>query len=81
MSKIGNNKEVQNMDESDNDLIPDELLAKTENENNLLDSPQFKLLDFKTQESLKKKLPELEKKKEDERKEKLANYRNSEKRY
>ncbi len=77
MSKIGNNKEVQNMDESDNDLIPDELLAKTENENNLLDSPQFKLLDFKTQESLKKKIPEIEKKKEDERKEKLANYRNS----
>ncbi len=28
MSKIGNNKEIQNMDESDNDLIPDELLAK-----------------------------------------------------
>jgi DNA recombination protein RmuC len=77
MSKIGNNKEIQNMDESDNDLIPDELLAKTENENNLLDSPQFKLLDFKTQESLKKKIPEIEKKKEDERKEKLANYRNS----
>ena len=77
MSKIGNNKEVQNMDESNDDLIPDELLAKTDNENNLLDSPQFKLLDFKTQESLKKKLPELQKKKEDERKEKLANYRNS----
>ena len=75
MSKIGNNKEVQNIDESDNDLIPDELLAKTGNENNLLDSPQFKLLDFKTQESLKKRIPELEKKKEDERKEKLANYR------
>ena len=62
MSKIGNNKKVQNMDESDDDLIPDELLTKTKNENNFLDSPQFKLLDFKTQESLKKKIPELEKK-------------------
>ena len=43
MSKIGNNKEVQNMDESDDDLIPDELLGK----NKLIDSSQFKLLDHK----------------------------------
>ena len=69
MSKIGNNKEVQNMDESDDDLIPDELLGK----NKLIDSSQFKLLDHKTQKSLIKQVENVENKQKKE----LEKYRNS----